>query len=57
MSKDLGERLARLEAEQECLEEERKDMQRQLNRRLKEAKRLHEERLDGLRREVVAKAE
>lgn len=57
MSKDLGERLARLEAEQECLQAEREDMQRQLDRRLTEAERLHDSQLDGLSQKLQAVGE
>ncbi len=53
----LGERLARVEAEQRCQEGMEDNMQKQLDRRLADTDRLFEEKLDGLRREVVAKAD
>jgi len=50
----LGERLARVEAEQKCRETLEGDMQNQLDRRLNESEKLYSERLAGLRAEHQA---
>jgi hypothetical protein len=53
----LGERLARVEAEQRSSESTERIFWEQMDRRLLDARDLFEEKLEGLRREVVAKAD
>lgn len=49
-----GERLARLEADQAREAEDRRELQNQLDRRLQEAEKLYDEKLDGLGERLTA---